>query len=474
MNLFRSVAVTATLACGISSAALAQDLTTAESAQVDKIVSDTLAATGTPSASVAIVRGGRIAFAKAYGKQSETIRTPVDDAPYQIASISKQFAAAAILLLQDEGKLSLDDPIGKYVPGITDGDKITIRQILSHTSGLQDYWPQDYSFAAMAHPVTPQQILDRWAKKPLDFAPGAQWQYSNTGYVVAGMIVEKVSGMPLLDFLKARIFKPLGITAYDQDLAVGPTFPQGYGRHALGPVRVEPPAGKGWLFAAGELSMSARDLAKWDVARIDRTILTPQDWATQETSIKLNDGKDSQYGLGVFSVTEDGRHIVEHSGEAVGFISENIIYPDDKAAFVVLTNTWSSGAASAIAGTLAKTFLPPPAQSGPSTVAADAAAAKTVRLVYDQLRAGKLDRSLLTEDANYYFTPTTQADYHDSLAPLGDPDTFEQAGHTALRGGFVIRGYTVKYKDRTLRVSTFFTPGDDGKIEQFLVRPASE
>ena len=178
--------------------AIAQDLTATESAKVDTIVTDTLARNGVPSASIAIVRGGRIVYAKAYGKQSETIATPRADAPYQIASISKQFTAAAILLLEDEGKLSLDDTVAKWVPGITDGDKITIRQLLSHTSGLQDYWPQDYSFAAMEKPVTPQEIIDRWAKKPLDFAPGTQWQYSNTGYVVAGMIVEKAAGKPLL------------------------------------------------------------------------------------------------------------------------------------------------------------------------------------------------------------------------------------------------------------------------------------
>ncbi len=173
-----------------------------------------------------MVRGGEIVFAKAYGKQSETMPAARDDAPYQIASVSKQFTAAALLLLENDGKLSLDDKVSRYIPDITDGDRISIRQLLSHTSGLQDYWPQDYSFKAMATPVTPQQIVDRWAKKPLDFAPGTQWQYSNTGYVVAGMIVEKVAGIPLLDFLKLRIFKPLGITAYDQDLAIGKGFPR--------------------------------------------------------------------------------------------------------------------------------------------------------------------------------------------------------------------------------------------------------
>jgi len=299
MRPLRSLAVTITLL--FAAPVAAQDLTVAERARVDKIVTSQLAATGTPSASIAVVRGGRIVFARAYGKASETLPVASPALPYQIASISKQFAGAAVLLLADDGKLNLDDVVSKYIPGITEGDHITIRQLLSHTSGLQDYWPQDYSFKAMATPVTPQDIVDRWAKKPLDFVPGTQWQYSNTGYVVAGMIVEKVAGEPLLGFLPGRIFRPLGITAYDQDLAVGPAVPQGYGRHALGPLRVEPPAAQGWLFAAGELSMSASDLAKWDIARIDRTILTPADWQAQETPIKLTDGSNSRYELGVFN-----------------------------------------------------------------------------------------------------------------------------------------------------------------------------
>ena len=465
MQPFRSLAVATALL--LAAPAIAQELTPAEQAQVDKIVTAQLAATGTPSASIAVVRSGRIVLAKAYGKASETMPVAPATAPYQIASISKQFAGAAVLLLADDGKLSLDDVVSKYIPGITEGDHITIRQLLSHTSGLQDYWPQDYSFKAMATPVTPQGIVDRRAKKPLDFAPGTQWQYSNTGYVVAGMIVEKVAGEPLLAFLQRRIFKPLDITAYDQDLAVGPHFPQGYGRHALGPLRVEPPAAQGWLFAAGELSMSAADLAKWDIARINRTILTPDDWKIQETPIKLTDGSNSRYGLGVFIGAQDGRRMIEHSGEAVGFISENLVFPDDKAAFVVLTNTWSSAAASGIAQALSKALLPPAPAS-----AADLAASTRARALLDLLRAGQLDRTQLTDNANFYFTPTAIADFRASLAPLGNPTSFTQAGPMRLRGGFVLRSYRLVYKGKTLILSTFLEPGDNGRFEQFLISPA--
>ena len=205
---------------------------------------------------------------KAYGKANEGLPAR-PGLPYQIASNSKQFTAMALLLLEDEGKLSLDDTVSKYIPGITEGDKITIRQLLSHTSGLQDFWPQDYLFADMTKPTTPQHIVDKWAKKPLDFSRARSWQYSNTGYVVAGMIAEKVSGEPCSTYLDRKISTPLGMTSVlDQDDTNTPAFPAGYTRYALGPVRVAQPPARGWLYAAGELSMTAADLAKWDIARM--------------------------------------------------------------------------------------------------------------------------------------------------------------------------------------------------------------
>jgi D-alanyl-D-alanine carboxypeptidase len=450
---------------------LAQDISPTESAQIDTIVADALGKSGVPSASIAIVRGGKIVFAKAYGKQSETMPTASADRPYQIASISKQFTAAALLLLEDEGKLSLDDTVAKWLPGITGGDKITLRQLLSHTSGLQDYWPQDYSFAAMAKPTTPQGIVDRWAKKPLDFDPGAQWQYSNTGYVVAGLVAEKAAGKPLFAYLQEKVFTPLGMTAIDQDKAIGKKYPQGYKRNALGPVRVATPAAAGWLFAAGELSMSASDLAKWDIARLNRSLMPADDWQAQETPVKLTDGKDTGYGLGVSIGTNGGRRFIEHSGEAVGFLSENVVYPDDKAAVVVLVNGDFSDAYTSITGKIAKLILPPAA---PATGVADEAPyTARARTMFDQVRVGTIDRAAMTEDLIYYFNPTVTGDYRDSLGKLGDPASFVLKRPARLRGGFVNRNYTVTYPDgRKLSVVTYAEPGASGRYEQFMVMPA--
>lgn len=461
----------ALLAAFTSSAALAQVLTAEEAARIDRLVAENLANTGVPSASIAIVRGGRIVFTKAYGKQSETMKTASTEAPYQIASVSKQFTAAALLLLEDRGKLSLDDKISKYVPGITDGDSITIRQLLSHTSGLQDYWPQDYSFEAMETPTTPQQIVDRWGRKPLDYAPGTKWQYSNTGYVVAGMIVEKVAGMPLIDFLQANIFAPLKMTAKDQDRATGPGDPQGYHRFALGPVRLAKPAAYGWLFAAGELSMSPTDLAKWDIARIERSLLPADDWAAQETAMVLSDGKSTNYGLGVqLGKSEDGRRVVEHGGEAVGFLTENVVFPDDKAAIVVAVNADFGDAHARIARGIADVIFS--GKAAQTDAAPEAIKTAQARAIFDAMRSGTLDPARMTDNWNYFYRGVVVQDYRKSLAPLGEPVRFELLAPPRLRGGFVNRNYRVTYPNRRLAIITYAEAGDHGRYEQFLVMPA--
>src|SRR5213082_1359099 len=222
--------------------------------KIDKVATDTLARTGVPSASIAIVKDGQIAYVKAYGDARLEPKTAASTTMrYSIGSISKQFTAAAILLLQEQGKLSLDDKVGKFIPDLTRANEVTIRQLLSHSSGYQDYWPQDYVMPGMLLPVTAQKIMDTWAKIPLDFEPGTKWQYSNTNFVIAGVIVEKVGGKPLLQFLSEKVFVPLGMKSiYNTDQEkLSDSDPTGYLRYALGPLRPAPKEGKGCLFAAG-------------------------------------------------------------------------------------------------------------------------------------------------------------------------------------------------------------------------------
>ena len=227
---------------GAARTSAAQALAGASAGLIDTAVQAVLTSSGAPSASIAVVRDGRLVYEKAYG--SARVGTPAVPATpamrYSIGSISKQFTSAALLLLAEEGKLSLDDRVAKWFPELTRASEITIRQLLSMTSGYQDYWPQDYVMPDMLKDTTPSAIMKGWAQKPLDFEPGTRWQYSNTNYVIAGQIAERVSGQPLLAFLRARVFGPLRMASVvDTDqMALGPGDPMRYLRYALGPPRV--------------------------------------------------------------------------------------------------------------------------------------------------------------------------------------------------------------------------------------------
>ena len=202
-----------------------QDLLPADTQrEIDNVALDLLKKSGAPSASIAVVKDGKLAYVHAYGMaDTKTHLAAASTMRYSVGSISKQFTAAAILLLAEEGKLSLDDKVGRWLPDLTRANEITIRQILSMTSGYQDYWPQDYVMPDMIKPTSAQAILDGWARKPLDFEPGTKWQYSNTNYIIAGLIVEKIAGMPLFDFLQKRIFLPLEMkSVFDSDAAALP------------------------------------------------------------------------------------------------------------------------------------------------------------------------------------------------------------------------------------------------------------
>jgi D-alanyl-D-alanine carboxypeptidase len=430
--------------------------------KIDHIAQDALTQTGVPSASVAVVKDGQIAYVRAYGQAR--IDPPIPARPemrYSIGSISKQFTAAAILMLAEQGKLSLDDPVAKYIPNLTRANEVTIRQLLSHTSGYQDYWPQDYVPPFMTQPINAEKIMDLWARKPLDFDPGTKWQYSNTNYVIAGVIAEKVSGKPLLDFLQERMFAPLAMQRVDNiDLHKLPeTDATGYMRYALGPPRVAPKEGPGWLFAAGELAMPASELAKWDIGMLQQRLLKPASYKEMQTEIKLKDGSGTRYALGLQVGNFAGHRVVSHGGEVSGFTAQNTVFPDDNLAIVVLTNQDAAGASGVIARQIANLLLAPSNPAGEKKLA-------QARAIFIGLQHGTIDRSLLTDNAKAYFTEQALQDFAASLGHLGEPQDFTQTGEQG-RGGMTYRGYRVTFAGRVLAVSTFEMP--DGKLEQYLV-----
>ncbi len=449
-----------------SQPAFARSISTPDSleAKVDSAAAQTLRKTGTPSASIAVVLHGRIEYAQAYGDARLDPPTPAKpDMRYAIGSISKQFTAASILLLEQEGKLSLNDPISKWLPDLTQANDVTVREILSHTSGYQDFWPQDYVPPMMLKPMPPQEILNRWAKKPLDFKPGTRWQYSNTNFVIAAQIVEKITHEPFFQFLHKNILGPLGLSsAVDFDKGKMTTEDAaGYTEYALGPLRPAPEEGAGWMAGAGELAMTASDLAKWDISLIDRSLLSHKSYKQLETEVLLKNGVGTHYGLGVEVGMMNYHRMISHSGEVSGFTAYNVVFPDDSAAVVVLTNQDASSAAGAIARRISQFLF----------VTQDAATAMRTaqaREIFAGLQHGTIDRALFTSDANFYFSEQALKDFQSSLGPLGEPKEFVQTAQQE-RGGMLERAFRVVLKDRTLRLWTYQMP--DGKLEQYQVAP---
>ncbi|MGH7867118.1 MAG: serine hydrolase domain-containing protein, partial [Candidatus Dormibacteraceae bacterium] len=313
-------------------------------------------------------------------------------------------------------------------------------------------------------PVTPGDIVDRFAKKPLNFEPGTQWQYSNTNYAVAGRILEKVSGMPLMAFLRSRIFDPLGMKSVidldhqkltDSDAA-------GYTRFGLGPVRPARPEAQGWLFAAGELAMTARDLALWDQSLLQAKLLKPSSLLEMIRAVPLKNGAPTDYGLGVGVANANGYPRLMHGGAVSGFVSFNEVWLDQGAAVAVLTNLDGSRAAYTIASKIGPLLI---AQKEDPQAAPQLDQA---RRIFRQLQNGTIDRSVLTSDANFYFTPQVLEDAHASLGPLGTPKSFEQTGH-GLRGGMTYREFQIKFASgKSLHLTTFSV--EAGKLAEYLIQ----
>jgi CubicO group peptidase (beta-lactamase class C family) len=428
---------------------------------IDGILHTAIESSHAPSISVAVVQHGQLVYANAAGHASlKPEREATAQTRYAVGSISKQFTAAAILLAVEQGKMSLDDPVSKYYPDLTRANEITIRELLSHTSGYEDYAPQDYIIPAWTKPLAPDALLDRWAKKPLDFDPGTQWQYSNTNFVLAGRIFEKATGQPLLPFLQKQIFDPLGMsTAGDCIADKSPEDAVAYTRYALGPPRPALREGPGWYFAAGELCMTPSDLAKWDIAFLKKRILHENSYREFTTEVKLKNGGSTHYALGLELGDREGVPDVYHDGEVSGFLAENVVFPSKNAAVVVCSNQDGTGIIFSVSREITHLLLSLQTEAG-------AAELTKVREILNGLSQGRIDRSLFTGNANFYFKEPALRDYRQSLSSLGPLQSVTRLRESS-RGGMSHRTYQAVFQRKTVNVNAYVTP--EGKYEQFLV-----
>jgi CubicO group peptidase (beta-lactamase class C family) len=293
-----------------------------------------------PGLALLVSRGGNVVRAEGFGLANAELQVPVKtETVFQSGSMGKQFTATAVMMLVEEGKISLDDPLTKYFPNAPSSWKeVTVRELLSHTAGFTDY-PEKFDFRK---DWTEDEELKMVEGIPLAYAPGTKWAYSNLGYLTLGILIHRVTGKFYGDFLQERIFKPLGMetTRIISEEDIVPNRAAGY-RLVKGELKNQE-----WVApminttADGSLYFSILDLAKWDAALYDEKLLKRSSLQAMWTPAKLKNGQPNKdgYGFGWFIENRHGHHVVSHDGAWQGFETTIARYMDDRLTVVILTN----------------------------------------------------------------------------------------------------------------------------------------
>ncbi len=435
---------------------------------IDAYVAGQVPAKGFVGLSLAILRDGKIIFAKGYGKRSLEPPAPVEvDTRFAVGSITKQFACACIMLLAEEGKLSVQDPVAKYYPKLTRAGDITLYDLMSQVSGYPDYYPLDFVDRRMFKPLAVDQLIAEYAGGKLDFDPRSRWSYSNTGYMILGRVVEKVSGEPFGKFLERRILRPAGMTHSSlEPPADAPGQAHGYTSFALGTPEPATREAEGWIYAAGGLYASASDLARWDLALMDGKILKPESFRLMATPRELTNGKTTNYGCGLGIAREEGETVLRHGGAVSGFLAYNAMIPRTRSAVILLANT-DHVSPSAIFTEILRLLLKDEAErDGPAVPKINGPAAKDAALEFlHQMQSGKVDRTKLGAEFSYYLNDDRVKSGGARLKALGEPEKVEVQG-TAERGGMEVARLRFTFKTAVVVGSLYRTP--DGKIQQLL------
>jgi CubicO group peptidase (beta-lactamase class C family) len=420
MSFLRVLFATLIIGCFVSSAwAQTQEI----DKEVDKFVQASIHQQKIPGLALAVMRDGRIIKAQGYGLANVELNVPVSPQTiFQSGSMGKQFTATGVMMLVEEGKIRLDDKVAQYFPGAPETwTRMTIRNLLTHTSGIKSYTGGDVDYR---RDYTEEDLLKILETLPFDFAPGDKWSYSNSGYMLLGILIHKVSGKFYGDFLQERIFRPLGMTTTrvisEQDII--PNRAAGY-RLVKGELKNQQ-----WVSpslnttADGALYFTVLDLAKWDAALYTEKLLKRSSFDEMWTPVKLNDGKTHPYGFGWRLHDVRGHRVIEHGGAWQGFTTGISRYVDDKLTVVALTNLDSrhsrpdeiiQGVAGLYEPALAPAPLSKPIEDKEPQVTA------LFRSVLREISEGKADAAAFTEEAQKEWFPDRVRRFKETLEDFG-------------------------------------------------------
>jgi D-alanyl-D-alanine carboxypeptidase len=445
-------------------------LTQAEA--LDALVLKSMQTRQFPGVAIGVVKDGKVVVAKGYGfSDVEKSLKATEQTVYQLASVTKQFTAAAVLMLVEDGKVSLDGKITDILAGLPAAwAPVTVRHLLTHTSGIKSYTDV---LGAQKTPdsqvFTSDQILALVKDAPLTFTPGEKYAYSNTGYYLLGMIVEKASGKPYATFLADRIFKPLGMTStgLDDYGDVRPIRAKGYATadsvtkpaehtHPTQPV------------AAGALVSTIVDLVKWDAALAARKLLKPASYEAMWTPMRLNDGKPSTYAMGWQVDPYRGHARQAHGGGISGFSTFIARFPADKVTIVALINQ-GGGAAGALVNGIADIYVPGVKEAAPKPITdADPKTTAFLKEVLASAAKGEAKPEWLTTEFQAFMFPDRIKQGPQMMGRHGALEAFDLMEDTE-RDGRRIRVYRATFGTTPMRVQFALAP--DGKIAGLGVAP---
>lgn len=443
--------------------------------------------------SVAAFQNGRMVLAEGFGLKDMEKRLSVEaDTMFAIGSITKQFTSACVLLLAQDGKLNVMDKVARYYPDLTRAEDITLLDLMNHVSGYPDYYPLDFVDRPMMRPTPVDEVIGMFCKRELDFEPGTRYSYSNTGFLILGRIVEKVSGRPLGEFMAERIFGPLGMThTFFEPGTDGPEYARGYSVYFLSAPEPAFPEAKSWVHAAGALYSTPSDLVLWDEGLFGGKLLKPEYLAVMTAPRRLADGSVSNYACGIAVGKRNGVTVYNHTGAVNGFYAFNFYVPSTRTALVLCANLSVCAEIGTLFNSLADLALyepagPKPAEAvkpapaagkdagklkGPAPkgvpeIAGPATAAQAGQLL-EALQAGRVDRAILGDEFNYFLTDRMIERAAAALRPYGRPaNAFVESINE--RGGMEVSSTRFGFGSGKLRAVMYRTP--DGKVQQFFVQ----